>query len=269
MLAEAIGVAFEHLQFLNPAYIRDAIPANAEGYTMYLPESSLEAFYNYRPHAISEASYQALKKQDIVYRPAVSVDNPEMEYVNKVENVRKSYTVKRGDNLSIIARNTGVSVAQLRSWNNIRGNVIHPNQRLTYYKRETVKVPVFKEPDPEAIVVDFNDSPESFHDLPDFQQIQQKVSGGKLAYSVAKQHAIHSITETNRPELVCIPSRSNLGELDVCSVWGSYHLANGKQTIREIAKSSNCCEIMVMQLNKVPRAYEIPKAGSFIKLPVR
>lgn len=269
MLAEATGVELEYLQFLNPSYIRDAIPANPEGYTILLPEANLPAFYNFRPHAISEASFQALKKQDIVYRPAVSVDNPEMEYENKVENVRKTYTVKRGENLSIIARKTGVSVAQLRSWNNIRGNIIHPNQRLSYYKRETIRVPVFKEPEPESILVEVNDSPGNFHDLPDFQQIHQKVSGGKLVYNAAKQHAIYSITEITRPNLVCLPSRSNPGELDVCSVWGAYHLANGKQTIGEIAQSSNCCEIALMQMNKLPRLNEIPKAGSFVKLPIR
>lgn len=41
-----------------------------------------------------------------------------------------SYTVRRGDSLSIIAARLGVSVATLRSQNNLRGNLIQPGQVL-------------------------------------------------------------------------------------------------------------------------------------------
>ena len=41
------------------------------------------------------------------------------------------YTVKRGDSLDRIARAYGVSISDLRSWNNLRGSRIYPGQRLT------------------------------------------------------------------------------------------------------------------------------------------
>ncbi|PID93567.1 MAG: lytic transglycosylase [Bacteroidetes bacterium] len=41
-----------------------------------------------------------------------------------------SYVVKRGDNLGKIAAANGVSIAQLKAWNNLRGNTIHPGERL-------------------------------------------------------------------------------------------------------------------------------------------
>jgi membrane-bound lytic murein transglycosylase D len=40
------------------------------------------------------------------------------------------HTVRSGDNLGLIANRYKVSVSDLRRWNNISGNVIHPNQRL-------------------------------------------------------------------------------------------------------------------------------------------
>ncbi len=40
------------------------------------------------------------------------------------------YSVRRGDTLGAIAERYGVTAAQLRRWNNIRGSVIHPGQRL-------------------------------------------------------------------------------------------------------------------------------------------
>lgn len=40
------------------------------------------------------------------------------------------HTVRRGDNLGLIARKYGVSVKQLRSWNHLSGNIIKVGQRL-------------------------------------------------------------------------------------------------------------------------------------------
>ncbi|HHN47972.1 MAG TPA: LysM peptidoglycan-binding domain-containing protein [Bacteroidales bacterium] len=40
------------------------------------------------------------------------------------------HTVRSGENLGLIANRYKVSVSNLRRWNNISGNVIHPNQRL-------------------------------------------------------------------------------------------------------------------------------------------
>ncbi|MHC5215695.1 LysM peptidoglycan-binding domain-containing protein [Enterococcus sp. LJL128] len=44
------------------------------------------------------------------------------------------YTVKSGDSLWAIANINGVSIANLRSWNNISGDIIHPGQRLIVKK---------------------------------------------------------------------------------------------------------------------------------------
>lgn len=40
------------------------------------------------------------------------------------------YTVKSGDSLWAIANSNGISIANLRQWNNLSGDVIHPGQRL-------------------------------------------------------------------------------------------------------------------------------------------
>jgi len=42
-----------------------------------------------------------------------------------------TYRVKRGDNLSIIARRFGVSVDNIKRWNNLRSNLIFPGQDLS------------------------------------------------------------------------------------------------------------------------------------------
>jgi membrane-bound lytic murein transglycosylase D len=50
------------------------------------------------------------------------------------ETQRIRYRVRRGDTLIRIARRHGVTVRQLRDWNNIRGSYIRIGQRLTIIK---------------------------------------------------------------------------------------------------------------------------------------
>jgi len=48
-------------------------------------------------------------------------------------NVRQNpiyHTVRAGDNLTTIARRHGVTIAQIRTWNELRSSTIHANQRL-------------------------------------------------------------------------------------------------------------------------------------------
>ena len=42
----------------------------------------------------------------------------------------KTYTVKSGDSVWLIANNHGITMAQLRSWNNLKNDLIHPGQKL-------------------------------------------------------------------------------------------------------------------------------------------
>lgn len=52
---------------------------------------------------------------------------------NESPSTTQTYTVKRGDTLSEIAGQFGVSLSNLRSWNNIRGSNIRVGQRLTIH----------------------------------------------------------------------------------------------------------------------------------------
>ncbi|MCK5779993.1 MAG: M23 family metallopeptidase [Psychrilyobacter sp.] len=49
----------------------------------------------------------------------------------------KIHTVKRGDTLSKISKNSGVSVEKLKEYNHLDGNTIYPNQKI-YLKNQSV-----------------------------------------------------------------------------------------------------------------------------------
>lgn len=46
---------------------------------------------------------------------------------------KQIHTVRRGESLGLIASRYGCSVNQLKSWNNLKNNTIHPNQKLVVY----------------------------------------------------------------------------------------------------------------------------------------
>lgn len=56
---------------------------------------------------------------------------------NESSAASSSYTVKKGDSLYKISRIFNVSVANLQTWNNLKGNLIHPNQKITIGSKAT------------------------------------------------------------------------------------------------------------------------------------
>lgn len=48
-----------------------------------------------------------------------------------------TYTVKSGDSLYKIAKKYNVTVAQLKQWNHLKSNVIHPKQKLQFSATKT------------------------------------------------------------------------------------------------------------------------------------
>ncbi|WP_026575840.1 3D domain-containing protein [Bacillus sp. UNC438CL73TsuS30] len=51
-----------------------------------------------------------------------------------------TYTVKKGDSLYKISRTTHVSITNLKNWNHLKSDVIHPNQKLKIIKPATSNV---------------------------------------------------------------------------------------------------------------------------------
>ena len=78
---------------------------------------------------LEEASREAVERAE-----AAAAEVPKEEAEEEEAQTRIVYTVRRGDNLTEIAKKYGVTISNLREWNGIRGSRIQPGQTLHLYE---------------------------------------------------------------------------------------------------------------------------------------
>lgn len=159
-IARYAGTDVSTLRALNPELRRNMTPPARNGYEMRLPIGSYQIFaanfedarklnrgpvevVRYGPHNIRpiladnrqpNLRYTGNRSAPFV---AASYEAPAPEASSSRSTSSSServvYKVRRGDTLGKIASRYGVTVSQLRNWNNLRSTVIRPGQRLNIY----------------------------------------------------------------------------------------------------------------------------------------
>lgn len=129
-VSNVLNIPIKTLRDLNPQYKIDIIPAKQKSMSLKLPFEVVGSFIDNQK--------QIFAYKDSVYFNLNNVVNPRSysaSYKHEVPSGSQSifYRVKEGDVLGAIAIRHGVSIAQLRGWNNIRGNIIRIGQKLTIY----------------------------------------------------------------------------------------------------------------------------------------
>lgn len=128
--ASLTGTCVEDLQRLNPSIQRNAIPETNKSYTLYVPESAKLALDANRVAILDSASRTGRKEIE-----ALAKTTSEGTTVGRDRIV---YRVKSGDVLGSIAMRHGVSVANLKRWNNLgSSNTIHVGQRLNIFPKNS------------------------------------------------------------------------------------------------------------------------------------
>ena len=125
-VSELMDISLEELQFLNPSYKLDIIPAvEDEKYYIRLPKYAIGDF---------------VSNEDAIYEYSAKIFNQRekaLPQLTKISN-RVRYKVRKGDYLGKIAARYGVRVSQIKRWNGLRSNNISIGQRLTIYPRKAV-----------------------------------------------------------------------------------------------------------------------------------
>jgi membrane-bound lytic murein transglycosylase D len=91
--------------------------------------SNLKAWNNLRSTTIHPG------QRLIVYADAAQTGGSQASgSVTRRSGEQSTHTVKNGENLGLIASKYKCSVNDLKNWNNLKSNTIHPNQQLIVYK---------------------------------------------------------------------------------------------------------------------------------------
>ena len=123
-LQQALGIPMEDLEYLNPEYRKQIVPAtNNSVHQITLPYKYAQRF---------------AEIEDSVYAVPFTnfTDEEPAEYVSK----RKVHKVRSGETLARIARKYNVKISDLKAWNIIRGNSVRPGKNLVVYTRVKKKI---------------------------------------------------------------------------------------------------------------------------------
>lgn len=126
-IADICHVPLEEIKSLNPQYKRDIVPGDSKPRALRLPTEAISTFLDNQDTIYAHRSDELFKNRRIVAsvnRQSKASNNGDLTY----------YRIRQGDTLGGIARKFGVSVRQLRRWNNLHNNRIRAGRRLKIYK---------------------------------------------------------------------------------------------------------------------------------------
>ena len=128
-----VGVPKSELQNLNPQYVNDIIPGNNHPYVLKLPYKWTSTFLDANRDSLYAYKADSLLSGKVL-ADVGSGRSGKSAGKGTSGQQRIAYKVKSGDFLGKIASKYGVTINQLKSWNNLRSNSIQIGQTLYIYK---------------------------------------------------------------------------------------------------------------------------------------
>lgn len=121
-LAEITSVSLDTIELLNPMYKKGIIPGNQQSQVIVLPAQAAIDFASNKEKYFASHHKSEAKEENSA---------PDIEEEQAADSEREvTYRVRRGDSLGSIARRYHVTTAQIKEWNGLRSNMIHPGQKL-------------------------------------------------------------------------------------------------------------------------------------------
>ena len=180
-ISEVIGIPVQELRELNPQYLRDIIPGDSKGMLLRLP-------YNYTAPFVDNEKTIYNYKDSIFFNPIVY-----SRYKSGDEggSTRIYHKVRKGQTLASIAKRYGVTVAQIKDWNNISAKTksVKTGRTLIIYRNA-----VSSAPRSSSSTSSGNSSSKS-------NTASSKSSGGTKYYTVKKGDTLYGIAKKNNMSL--------------------------------------------------------------------
>lgn len=119
---DLVGTELGLLRDLNPQYKHDVIPDDGKTHILLIPAEDALKY-------IAQGDSIQRHKAEVYMSPSVM-----KSIANNGTGETIVYKVKQGDNLGLIAKKYGVSVAKLKQWNSLKSDLIRPGQKIYIYK---------------------------------------------------------------------------------------------------------------------------------------
>ena len=185
-IAGVLNMQVSEIKRLNPQYKKDMIPGN-QMYALVLPT---EKMYTYIDQNDSIINYN----RDTYFTHRTYTDGY-MDGTNSLADGNTTdvyYRVKRGDNLSSIARRNGTTVARIKSWNGLTSDRLSVGKQLIVGKKAAPAAPAETQ-----------------------QQLAQAVTSGNATtintyYRVRKGDTLGAIAQRNNVEVSQLRSWNKL-----------------------------------------------------------
>ena len=182
-ISEVIGIPVQELRELNPQYLRDIIPGDSKGMLLRLP-------YNYTAPFVDNEKTIYSYKDSIFFNPIVY-----SRYKSGDDSgaTRIYHKVRKGQTLASIAKKYGVTVAQIKDWNNISAKTksVKTGRTLIIYRNAVSSAPRSSS----------SSSSSSGNSSSKSNTASSKSSGGTKYYTVKKGDTLYGIAKKNNMSL--------------------------------------------------------------------
>ena len=137
-ISKLLDIPVAEIQFLNPIYKLEEIPyVNGENHYLRLPVDKIAVFTSNEEKIYAYVKYLENKLE----RPYTSAIVSNSSSSKNTRTSYKYHKIKRGESLGSISNKYGVSVADLRNWNGIRGNHIVAGATLKVSNKDNTPKP--------------------------------------------------------------------------------------------------------------------------------
>jgi membrane-bound lytic murein transglycosylase D len=225
-ISDLLDVPVAQLQLLNPSYKVNVVPVyQDQPHYLRLPKDKISVF------ASNEDKIYAYVKREADFRERpfqvskAIVLNDTMNYsVQRITLPKaKYYTVKRGDNLNEIADKYNVTVADIKKWNRLKGNMVSRGKSLKIITNESVVKTVKKEP---------------------------KINNAPLEVKINNQQIASSDTKIGKDD----KAKKNIKSDTLSTAVASYYVVQKGDNLGNIAKKNNVTVAEIKEWNHLSNA---------------
>lgn len=129
-ISDICGINVEQIRSLNPQYKKDIVPGNTKSCTLRLPRNYISTFIDSQDTIYTHRASELFNKR----RTVAVKDMPAGSSRASSSSGAIYHKIRQGETLSVIARKYGVSVKEIKRWNNLKNDRIAAGKRLKIYR---------------------------------------------------------------------------------------------------------------------------------------